>query len=447
MIESTPHPRPSPPSAVRRRQRGPRCPPGASSLGAAPVCLRARPGVERVADGALRPGSSALRRLRSCAVALIAGGLVLAPPAALAQAAAPATIEWQLPVEKTQVKQTQAQDEAGMEHGRALPAPEVLQPGLDPQLASFRPSHGRDFGGTIRLMCSDVLPGLVRSWMASFTKIYPNVRFVLGPPYEGSDAAKALLEGRVDIAFISRELKPTDVTSFREKYGYAPTSVPVSGGSWRQFGFLDAVVVIVNKSNPVDHLTLDQLDAILSRSHLRGDRPAVTWGQLGAAGSWSDRPVHVYALQPWGGYEEFVRERVLDAGGQRGEWRTDLHFDKLVFPIAARVAADPDAIGLTGLAFLDAPVKVLAVGEGADVVSPTYTNVALARYPLSRLAYGNVNRQPGKPLPPLVQEFLRLILSREGQRDVRTQGVLVPLREFQVRAADDIAGLTPGGAK
>lgn len=409
MIESTPDPRPSPSSAG--------------------------------------PGPSATRRLRACGFALIAGGLILAPLAMAAQASGPGTIEWRLPVEKTRLKQTPAQDEAGMEHGRALPAPEVLQPSLDPGLAGFGPRHGPDFGGTIRLMCSDVLPGLVRSWMASFTKIYPKVRFVLGPPYEGSDAAKALLEGRVDIAFISRELKPTDVASFREKYGYAPSSVPVSGGSWRQFGFLDAVVVIVNKSNSVDHLTLEQLDAVLSRSHLRGDRPAVTWGQLGASGAWAGRPVHVYALQPWGGYEEFVRERVLDAGGKRGDWRTDVHFDKLVFPIAARVAADPDALGLTGLAFLDAPVKVLAVGQGADVISPTYTNVALARYPLSRVAYGNVNRQPGKPLPPLVQEFLRFILSREGQRDVRTQGVLLPLREFQVEAADRIAGLTPGGAK
>jgi len=388
-----------------------------------------------------------MRLLQVCRAALSAGVLALGPLTVAAQTAAPATIEWHLPVEQTHVKQTEAQDAVAMERGRALPAPEVLQPALDPGLEGFRPRHGRDFGGTLRLMCSDVLPGVVRSWMASFTKIYPKVKFVLGPPYEGGDAAKALLEGRVDIAFISRELKPTDVASFRAKYGYAPTSVPVSGGSWRQFGFLDAVVVIVNNSNPVDHLTFDQLDAVFSRSHLRGGQPAVTWGQLGASGAWADKSVHVYALQPWGGYEEFVRERVLDAGRKRGDWRTDAHFDKLVFPIAARVAADPEGIGLTGLAFLDAPVKVLAVGQGADVVSPTYTNVALAKYPLSRLAYGNVNRQPGKPLPPLVREFLRLILSREGQRDVRSEGILLPLREFQVEAADRIGGLAPGGAK
>jgi phosphate transport system substrate-binding protein len=388
-----------------------------------------------------------MSRMRACGAALLAGSIALLPHAARAQAPAAATVEWQLPVEQTRLKQTPAQDAAGMRHGRPLPAPEALQPSLDPKLARFQPRFGRELGGTLRLMCSDVLPALVRSWMASFTKIYPAVHFVFGPPFEGSDAATALREGKVDVAFVSRELKPTDVSSFHARYGYDPTSVPVSGGSWRQFGFLDAVVIVVNQRNPVRALTFGQLDAVFSRSHLRGDRAALTWGQLGATGAWAHRPLHVYALKPWGGYEEFVRERVLNARGKRGHWRTDVHFDKLVFPIARRVAADPDGIGITGLAFLDAPVKVLAVGEGADTVSPTYTNVALARYPLSRRVYGNVNRTPGKPLPPLVREFLRFIVSRDGQRDVRKEGIFLPLRAFQARAARQIGGLMQGGAQ
>ncbi len=373
--------------------------------------------------------------------AVLVAMTALTPLGAFAAGGAPATVEWQVPVQATHAPQSKAQDLEGMRVGRALPTPEVLQPTLDPALVSFEPRYGANLTGTLRLMGSDVLPKLVRSWVRTFSRYYPHVRVVFGPPFEGSDAAQALIAGRVDIAFVSRELKPTDVSSFHAKHGYDPTSVPVSGGSWRQFGFLDAVTIIVNKSNPVRQLTIDQLDAVFSRSHLRGDRPAVTWGQLGARGAWAEKPVHVYALKPWGGYEEFVRERVLDFGGKRGHWRDDLHFDKLVFPIAGRVAADPDGIGITGLAFLDAPVKVLAVGEGADVVSPTFTNVALGRYPLSRLVYGNVNRRPGRPLPPVVQEFLRLILSRQGQLDVRREGIFLPLREFQVNAAERIARL------
>jgi ABC-type phosphate transport system substrate-binding protein len=394
----------------------------------------------------MRPSGSAILR-RVCCAALIAGGAATAPLAAVAQVAAPATVEWQLPLAPTHPPQTKAQDAAGMEHGRALPTPEILQPTLDPALAGFEPRYSPDMGGTLRLMCSDVLPGLVRSWMASFAKIYPRVRFVFGPPFEGSDAAQALLAGRVDIAFISRELKPTDVSSFRAKYGYGPTSVPVSGGSYRHFGFLDAVAIIVNPKNGVKQLSLRQLDAAFSRSHLRGDQPVRTWGDLGATGAWAGKPVHVYGIKPWNGFEEFVRQRVLDVGGARGRWRTGIHLDKTVFPIARRVAADPDGIGYTGLAFIDSPVKVVAVSNGADAVAPTYSNVALARYPLSRLIYANVNRPPGKPLPRLAREFLRYTVSGEGQQDVRREGIYLPLRAFQVRAAERIGGLAPSGAK
>jgi phosphate transport system substrate-binding protein len=374
------------------------------------------------------------------------GGFALTSPAVAVAQAAPATIEWQLPVATIHPPQTKAQDEAGMAHGRELPAREVLQPTLDPRLAAFEPRHGHDFSGTLRLMCSDVLPALVRSWMASFTKIYPDVHFAFGPPFEGTDAEQAMQDGRVDIAFVSRELKPTDVSSFHGKYGYDPSSVPVSGGSYRQYGYLDAIAIIVNPDNPVKQLNLQQLDGVFSRSHLRGGRAVATWGELGATGPWADRPVHVYGIKPWNGFEEFVRQRVLSSNGQRGDWRTDMHFDKLVFPLAQRVAADPDGIGYTGLAFIDAPVKVIAVGSGDDVVSPTYTDVALAKYPLSRLVYANVNRRPGTALPQAMQEFLRFIVSRDGQRDVRREGIYMPLREFQVRDAETVGGLADRGA-
>ncbi|MGH8181433.1 MAG: PstS family phosphate ABC transporter substrate-binding protein [Steroidobacteraceae bacterium] len=382
----------------------------------------------------------------ACGAAVIAGGFALTSPAVAVAQEAPATIEWRLPVAPPHPPQTKAQDAAGMEHGRELPAREVLQPTLDPRLAAFQPRYGRDFSGTLRLMCSDVLPGLVRSWMASFSKIYPNVHFAFGPPFEGTDAERAMWDGRVDIAFVSRELKPTDVSSFHDKYSYDPSSVPVSGGSYRQYGYLDAIAIIVNPDNPVKQLSLQQLDGVFSRSHLRGGRAVATWGELGAAGPWADRPVHVYGIKPWNGFEEFVRQRVLSSSGQRGHWRTDIHFDKLVFPLARRVAADPDGIGYTGLAFIDAPVKVIAVGSGDDAVSPTYADVALAKYPLSRLVYANVNRRPGTALPQVVQEFLRFILSRDGQRDVRREGIYMPLREFQVRDAERIGGFADRGA-
>lgn len=373
------------------------------------------------------------------AIAFLAAVAGIHPAAA--SGGPPPTVQWQLPVATRQPPQTPAQKLAGKSEGRELPAAETLQPTLDPRLPIFQPRYGEALRGSIRIKSSDILPGLVRAWVHAFGRFYPNVRIEFGPPYEGSHAAQELIGGKLTIAMVSRELKPTDVRQFARRYGYAPTSVPVSGGSYRHFGFLDAVAVVVNPQNPVDRLSKRQLDAVFSASHLRGDKAATTWGQLGATGAWKDRPVHVYAIKPWNGFEEFFRQRILDAGGKRGVWRGHIHLAATVFPVAGQVAADPDGIGYTGLAFIDKPVKVLAVGSGPKACAPTYTNVALARYPLSRLIYANVNRKPGTRLDPAVAEFLRFILSRQGQSAVLDEGIFLPLRAFQAKAARDIAGL------
>lgn len=364
--------------------------------------------------------------------------LTLAPLApVLAQA--PTGVEWLLPPASTQVPQTRAQDEQGREQGRPLPTPELLQPTLDPQLPLFQPRYGADLGGHFTLAASDTLPGLVHAWVRAFAHFYPHVMLDLGPPYEGTSGANRMTAGSIAVAFVSRELTPANVAAFEAKYHYPPLSIPVCGGSWRQFGFLDAVGFFVNRSNPLSRLSLTRLDAILSRTRWHGAAPITTWGQLGLTGAWATRPIHVYAIKPWNGFEEFVRQRVLDAHGRRGHWRAGLHYDPTVFPIARRVAADPDGIGYAGLAFVDAPVKMLALGEGGRDYAPTYTNVALARYPLSRLVYANLNVAPGTRMSPALQEFLRFILSRQGQQIVRDQGIFLPLRAFQTQTGAALA--------
>lgn len=145
----------------------------------------------------------------------------------------------------------------------------------------------------------------------------------------------------------------------------------------------------------------------------------------------------MYAVRPWNGFEEFVRQRVLSREGQRGEWREDLHFDEAVFPLAKRVAADRYGLGYSGLAYVDAPVKMLplAVEAGGPYVAPSYDDVARATYPLSRLIYLNLRKAPGAPLDPAIEEFLRFILSRDGQQLVRDEAIFLPLRARQARAS------------
>jgi len=357
--------------------------------------------------------------------------------ASAAELMPPSMVEWVEPALPTNQPQTPALEEVGKTRGRPLPLPEILQPTLDPALPVFLPCKSGVLRGSFKGGSSDVLPGLVRLWIERFNRYCPKVRIEIPPPFAGSLGAKELVKQNLDFVFVSRELKPDDIEEFEAKFGYAPWSVPVSAGSWRHFGFLDAIGFFVNKDNPLERITFQQLDSILSSTHHRGGAPITVWGQLGLTGDWADKPIHVYAVKPWNGFEEFIRQRVLSTSDRRGEWRTDLNFDRLIFPVAGRIAQDRYALGYTGLAFVDAAVKSLAVAQNANgpFYSPNYENVALASYPLTRLIYFNINRSPGKPLDPAIAAFLDFILSKEGQQAVRDQGIYLPLRAVQAQQA------------
>jgi phosphate transport system substrate-binding protein len=317
----------------------------------------------------------------------------------------------------------------------------VLQPSLDAGLRSFRPAYGKkQLAGDLKCASSDVLPGLAKAWAAKLKQYYPKVNVSIEPPYAGSLGALELIKGNLDCVFVSRELKPTDVSGFGDAFGYAPFSVPISGGSYRHFGFLDSVAFVLNKDNPIGKLSFDQLDRILSTTNNRGGTPIRTWGDLGLTGDWADEPIHVVGIKPWNGFEEFVRQRVMDANGKRGQWRNetspddDVTFYNTVFDVAGDVARDKYALGYTGMAYIDEAVKVIALSQHDNEpgIAPSEENVALAEYPLSRFIYLNSNNDPNKPANPILSELTRLILSRQGQQVVRDQGIYMPLRAEQV---------------
>ncbi len=344
-----------------------------------------------------------------------------------------AQVEWVMPAAAPAVPQTEEEKEAGRRQGRRLPAPEVLQPTLDPALPAY--VKGEPVSGSLTGGSSDVLVDLVNRWIARFRDLHPQANISIEPPFAGSLGTKELIKESLDFVFVSRELKPEDISEFNTRFGYAPTSIPISGGSYRHYGFLDALAFFVHPDNPINRLDFAQIDAIFSSTRHRGGAAINTWGQLGLTGEWKDKPIHLHGIKPWNGFEEFVRQRVLDNAGRRGEWRDDIHFEKLVFPLAGNVADDRYGLGYSGIAYVDAPVKMLALRDGSSgaYVSPSYEDVATARYPLSRLVYLNINRKPGAEIDPLQREFLRFILSREGQQVVLEQGVFLPLRASQVQ--------------
>jgi phosphate transport system substrate-binding protein len=350
-------------------------------------------------------------------------------------------VEWVIPALPTNKPQTEQEAKEGQVSGRKLPPPEVLQPILDPELPAYQPRTEK-LTGSFKGASSDVLKVLVEKWIAKFKTYHPDVTISISPPYAGSLGAIELVKGDLDFVFVSRELKPDDIKGFKTKFGYDPLSVPVSGGSYRHYGALDAIAFYVNKDNPVEQITFDQLDAMYSSTRHRGGKAITKWGDLGLTGEWADKPVKLYGIRPWNGFEEFVRQRVLSVGDKRGEWREDIAFEKVVFPMAKKVSDDRYGIGYSGIAYIDAPVKVIPVVEkaGAAPQAPTYENVALATYPLSRLTFFNTNKAPGKPLNPALDEFLRFILSREGQQVVLDHASYIPLRSNQVQSSRSLLG-------
>lgn len=382
-------------------------------------------------------------RLLAFAACVMVPGAVSASdgPAAPAPPVRPGLTVWPLPTQPVLVPQTDAEKAASQASGRALPTPELLQPELDPGLKPYVPTPGLTIDRSFNVGSSDVLPTLVEAWAEAFRKHHPRFALTIDRPMAGSLGTLELIKGNLDFVFVSRELKPTDISGFSDKFGYPPFSVPISGGSWRHFGFLDAIGIMVHPDNPIRQLNFTQLDAVFSATRHRGGKPVRTWGDLGLTGKWARRPVTIYGIKPWNGFEEFVRQRVLSTADRRGEWRGDVHFDPTFFAVARRISADPGAIGYTGLSAIDSEVKFVPISADPQgpYLTPAYEHVASAAYPLSRVIYLNANAKPGAGLDPALREFLRFILSRDGQAVVRAHAIYLPLRAGQVEASNRYA--------
>ena len=186
-----------------------------------------------------------MRITATAALAAAAALAALLPAVAQAQKAATPMVEWLVPVTPTHKPQTEEQAEQGRQKGRELPAPEVLQPMLDAQLPAYQPRRDIQVSGTLKGASSDVLTVLAQKWMDKFKTYYPNASLSIAPPFAGSLGAIELIKGDLDFVFVSRELKPDDIKQFKAKFGYDPLSVPISGGSYRHFGALDAVAFFV----------------------------------------------------------------------------------------------------------------------------------------------------------------------------------------------------------
>jgi len=303
---------------------------------------------------------------------------------------------------------------------------------VDPALPSWQPGEVKsEPEEELNIVGADIMDEIVLGWAKIYRKQYPRLSVTEDLRASGA-GAPGLVSGKGDLAPVGREMFPAEVQSFVDKYGYPPVAIRVATGSAGSLGKTAASVILVDKDNPLDCLSLPQLDAIYSKTRKLGHREVNTWGDLGAKGEWASRPIHLYGLKPVNGIEQYFKMVAMDGG----EYKDGIQFVKgkgftHAFTVAAEdMATHPGGLTYALLANVRPNVKVLSLSwkDGAECYQPTVDNVYSHKYPFSRYVYIYVNRAPGKPLPPKVKEFFKLVLSKEGQQVVADERVFIPLQ-------------------
>ena len=309
--------------------------------------------------------------------------------------------------------------------------------GLDflSELAPYRAA--KEVRGTIRVWGNPYIPELVEAWKEGFRKHHPDVRFETH--LKGTEAALAGLYGNIaDVVLVGREAYAAETEGFAERFGYAPLGVKITSGSYATPHKTFALMVYVHRDNPLARLTFRQLDALYSAERRRGAKAMPrTWGELGLSGEWANRPIRVYGYNFDTGMARFFRQVVMQDSYR---WNPLMkEFDNgrdakgevinAGTYILDAVASDPDGIGFANVQFENPRVRAIALAEreGGPFVAPSLESAWRRAYPLTRYSMAFVNRVPGKPLDPKVDEFLRYILSRDGVAAVVGDQAFIPL--------------------
>lgn len=277
----------------------------------------------------------------------------------------------------------------------------------------------------------DFIEALVKEWEQGFNRLHPGVKFE-NRLHGTASAIGALYTGTGDLALMGREIWPFEIDAFREVKGYEPTGMDVVTGSYKTRNRGYAIVVFVHKDNPILGLTLKQLDAIFSVDRKRGGAPVRTWGDLGLAGEWADKPVHPYSFSLARGFSDYLEDAVF-AGGRR--WRASVReFADLPGSLGGAtdggqrmldaLAKDKYGIAFSGALYGHPDVRPIGVAaeDSAAFVMPSQATVMDHSYPLTRIITMFLDRAPGKPIAPHIREFMRYILSREAQQAVLDKG-------------------------
>ncbi|HEY7887528.1 MAG TPA: substrate-binding domain-containing protein [Steroidobacteraceae bacterium] len=310
-------------------------------------------------------------------------------------------------------------------------------------LPPYQPS--RQVSGTVTSWGHGFLKEMMRDWEQGFHRFQPNVRFQ--DDLASSAAAMAgLYTGRANLGVLAREIVPMEVAAYQKMTGQKVFPVTVLTGSYADPDKLMALGIFVNRDNPLARLDFRQLDAIFGAQHLGGAPANIrTWGRLGLGGAWKDRPIHPYSGPAGDEAPAFFFSQTVMHGStlwngrlqQLDEiTRTDgKQIDGYQRAVDA-VATDPDGVAVSVAGYHNPQAKLVAIAitPTGPYVAPTRASVADRSYPLSRSVTFYINDGPKVTPDPVVVEFLRYVLSRDGQEQALREGDFLPLTPQIARA-------------
>ena len=282
---------------------------------------------------------------------------------------------------------------------------------LDPKLPEYSRTSG--VSGNLSSIGSDTLANLMTLWAEEFKRVYPNVNIQIQAA-GSSTAPPTLTENTSNINPMSRKMKSKEIESFEKRHGYKPTAIPVA---------IDALAVYVHKDNPVKGLTIPQVDAIFSSNRKCGyDKDIKNWGAVGLTGTWKNRDIQIFGRNSVSGTYGYFKKHALC----KGDFKSSVNEQPGSASVVQSVTASLNALGYSGIGYMTSGVRALPLTKepGKPFVAATTDNAISGKYPLARFLYIYVNKAPNKPLSPLEQEFIKMVLSKTGQNVVIKDGYI-----------------------
>ena len=279
----------------------------------------------------------------------------------------------------------------------------VAEVKVDADLGTYQATSG--VSGNLSSVGSDTLANLMTLWAEEYKRFYPNVNIQIQAA-GSSTAPPALTEGTSNLGPMSRKMKDKELASFEKKFGYKPTAIPVA---------IDALAVYVHKDNPIKGMSIAQVDAIFSNTRkCGGDADIANWGDLGLEGNWAKRDMQLFGRNSVSGTYGYFKKKVLC----KGDYKSTVNEQPGSGSVVQSVSSSLNGIGYSGIGYKTSGVKAVPLSKTAelDKIAATPENAISGKYLLARFLYVYVNKAPGKPLSPLESEFIKMVLSTQGQQ-------------------------------